>query len=593
VNLVSTTTGAGTDYGVSISIADTESAINPTLFPSPSFSASGSDMWGGASAGSSYGKIYSYQVLAGGYAPNGNILTHVDSVMGTWNFSYDGVDRIASATQTAYTATSQQYAGKLGCWTYDSYGNRTLEAFSPAACNNTPTPQMGASYNAANNQILSTWGTTWATLTYDASGNTANDGNNRYWYDAEGQLCAVQSIATSSITAYVYDAEGARVAKGPLSSAPAAGATCAPLNAYGSGLTSSQGFTLTARYLVDLGGDQVTELNGSGVWRHSNVWSGGRLTATYDTVGLRYALADPLGTKRVQANVLGQVDEYCTSLPFGNDLGNNLGVNCSAPANSLATNDDATEHHFTQKERDTESGNDYFFARYYSSALGRFTTPDWSGKEEPVPYARLTDPQSLNLYAYVGNNPVLHVDPDGHDFIKQMNQDWIIKHAISNPDAGLMSAAGVHKLSAQQQSDKNTNVMMMANSGSGPSANPHPSTHGMDGTAYMDWAIVPQADNISQLSNDSIKATQAQYSKATISLDESKPGGKEHWEGSDTGKGHDNINPMALPVTQKWYINTGNGNQRIQLVIGMKPDGTLIKAWTVQVTAGPAYKKED
>ena len=119
--------------------------------------------------------------------------------------------------------------------------------------------------------------------------------------------------------------------------------------------------------------------------------------------------------------------------------------------------------------------------------------------------------------------------------------------------------------------------------------------HGMDGTAYMDWSIVPQADNISQLSSDSIKATQDKYSKASISLDESKPGGEEHWEGSDTGKGHDNINPMALPVTQKWYINTGggSGNQRIQLVIGMKPDGTLIKAWTVQVTAGPVYKKED
>jgi hypothetical protein len=54
------------------------------------------------------------------------------------------------------------------------------------------------------------------------------------------------------------------------------------------------------------------------------------------------------------------VDEYCTSLPFGNDLGNPLGAQCSAPANGLGTNDDATEHHFTQKERDTELGNNYF-----------------------------------------------------------------------------------------------------------------------------------------------------------------------------------------------------------------------------------------
>jgi len=69
---------------------------------------------------------------------------------------------------------------------------------------------------------------------------------------------------------------------------------------------------------------------------------------------------------------------------------------------------------FTGKERDTESGNDYFGARYYASSMGRFMSPDWSAKEEPVPYATKDDPQSLNLYAYVGNNPLTHNDPDGH-----------------------------------------------------------------------------------------------------------------------------------------------------------------------------------
>jgi RHS repeat-associated protein len=60
----------------------------------------------------------------------------------------------------------------------------------------------------------------------------------------------------------------------------------------------------------------------------------------------------------------------------------------------------------TGKELDTESGNDYFEARYYSSSVGRFLSPDWSAKVEPVPYAKLDDPQSLNLYAYVQNNPM-------------------------------------------------------------------------------------------------------------------------------------------------------------------------------------------
>jgi hypothetical protein len=42
-------------------------------------------------------------------------------------------------------------------------------------------------------------------------------------------------------------------------------------------------------------------------------------------------------------------------------------------------------------------------------------SPDWSAKEEPVPYAKLVDPQSLNLYAYVYNNPINSIDSDGHD----------------------------------------------------------------------------------------------------------------------------------------------------------------------------------
>jgi RHS repeat-associated protein len=68
----------------------------------------------------------------------------------------------------------------------------------------------------------------------------------------------------------------------------------------------------------------------------------------------------------------------------------------------------------TGKERDSESGNDYFGARYYASSMGRFMSPDWSAKAEPVPYAKLDNPQTLNLYVYVGNNPLSRFDPDGH-----------------------------------------------------------------------------------------------------------------------------------------------------------------------------------
>lgn len=63
---------------------------------------------------------------------------------------------------------------------------------------------------------------------------------------------------------------------------------------------------------------------------------------------------------------------------------------------------------FTGKERDTETGLDYFLARYYSGAQGRFTSPD---PDNAGSYA--DDPQSWNGYAYGRNNPLKFVDPDG------------------------------------------------------------------------------------------------------------------------------------------------------------------------------------
>jgi RHS repeat-associated protein len=74
----------------------------------------------------------------------------------------------------------------------------------------------------------------------------------------------------------------------------------------------------------------------------------------------------------------------------------------------------------TSKERDSETGLDYFGARYFSSAQGRFTSPDWSPMPQPVPYASLRDPQTLNLYAYVRNNPLSTRDFDGHGWWKDL-----------------------------------------------------------------------------------------------------------------------------------------------------------------------------
>lgn len=57
---------------------------------------------------------------------------------------------------------------------------------------------------------------------------------------------------------------------------------------------------------------------------------------------------------------------------------------------------------------------EYFGAKYYGSTVDRFLTAEWADQPEDVPYSTLSDPQSLNLYGYVRNNPASTVGVDGH-----------------------------------------------------------------------------------------------------------------------------------------------------------------------------------
>jgi RHS repeat-associated protein len=70
---------------------------------------------------------------------------------------------------------------------------------------------------------------------------------------------------------------------------------------------------------------------------------------------------------------------------------------------------------FTGQERDTETGLDFFQARYHGSAQARFLSPDPLGNF----VASAADPQSWNMYAYARNNPLTLVDPTGLDYC-----DW-------------------------------------------------------------------------------------------------------------------------------------------------------------------------
>src|SRR2546425_5733963 len=104
----------------------------------------------------------------------------------------------------------------------------------------------------------------------------------------------------------------------------------------------------------------------------------------------------------------------------------------------IVTNTCPQNYKFTGKERDTETNLDDFEARYYSSQFGRFHSADWSAIPVPVPYADLGNPQTLNLYAYVKNNPLNLTDPTGH----------VVKGAVSSSEGMyIVPAFGANPLS--------------------------------------------------------------------------------------------------------------------------------------------------
>jgi RHS repeat-associated protein len=219
---------------------------------------------------------------------------------------------------------------------------------------------------------------------YDASGNLLNDGTHSYTYDAESRIIKVDGGGTA---AYVYDAEGRRVQKRTASG--------------------------TVNYVYDIAGQQVAEVNSSGTLNRAEVYAGGWHLATYTNSTTYFNHTDWLGTERMRTGVSGTSCETIVSLPFGD--GQATSGSC-----------DPTPMHFTGKQRDPETNLDDFDARYYSSQWGRFISADWSSVPVPVPYANLANPQTLNLYAIVADDPATDVDADGHDLelAGDISADW-------------------------------------------------------------------------------------------------------------------------------------------------------------------------
>lgn len=281
-----------------------------------------------------------------GSANNGNVMTWSAVGAQTFNrsYTYDELNRLKTMTGTGGQCTGL-------AWTYDIWANRTSQAVTGGTC--------GQHYPTISNlnRIVD------AGYQYDPAGNMTAEPGRSYQYDAENHLVSVNSGATAS---YTYDAQSRRVRK-------VAGG-------------------VTTEYLYDLANNVVAEQQGSS-WTVGYVYLGGQLLAQYKDNTTYFAHKDHLGSTRLLTRMDRTVQECLDYRPYGE----------TEPCGGIAT----TTHKFTGKERDAETNLDYFGARYYSSGLGRFISPD----EAPP---NLFDPQSMNRYTYALNNPLRYVDPDGN-----------------------------------------------------------------------------------------------------------------------------------------------------------------------------------
>jgi RHS repeat-associated protein len=175
-------------------------------------------------------------------------------------------------------------------------------------------------------------------------------------------------------------------------------------------------------------GERVLKSNGKAYWYDNNgrVLSeadlNGNITDEYiyfgsiriahwssTTNAVTYYIQDALGSTRAIVDSSGSPCFDADFFPYGGEF--DFVSTCSP------------SYKFTAKERDSESSSstDYFGARYYSTTLGRWKSPD-------LPFADqvLTDPQSWNLYGFVRNNPESSIDTNGR-------VTWVIGGTKYNP----------------------------------------------------------------------------------------------------------------------------------------------------------------
>jgi hypothetical protein len=196
--------------------------------------------------------------------------------------------------------------------------------------------------------------------------------------------------------------------------------------------------------------------------------------------------------------------------------------------------------------------------------MGRFMSPDWAAKAEPVPYAKLDNPQTLNLYAYMRNNPLGGTDPDGHCDLCQKLYN---------------AATGNGWKTDEQVAQKgvNNNVVLVQTS----SIPGNKDTKEPDNESVRHVTYTP-----TKIENGVLKgpvSTDPSDPKVKVSLWESNNGGSYEQQGTTNGSGKDRIltgaGMLSTPVDQHWSVN----GERVQVVVGKNADGTVQTTWQLHV----------
>jgi RHS repeat-associated protein len=332
------------------------------------------NLWSSSPTRTLMNLVYDFHI---GTGDNGNVfaITNNRDTSRNQMFTYDSLNRLLSAQNAGTDCTQILIDSHLKFWgdhySYDAWGNLLQKTPVTGHCSG---ENLSVTVGL-NNQLQGAY-------TYDAAGNMMHDAtaNLNYTYDPENRI-----IGTAGFT-YTYDADGNRVEKTNGNTTPATG---------------------TLYWYMTPG--IVAESDLLGNIQSEYVFFDGERVARRDFPNnvVSYYFSDHLKTASVISDAVGSIIKAETDYyPWGGEL--------------QFVNDDSNHYKFTGKERDSETGLDYFGARHYSNALARFITADWSAAPEPVPYADFSDPQALNLYSYVRNLPTSRYDPDGHQ--QQNNQ---------------------------------------------------------------------------------------------------------------------------------------------------------------------------